>query len=222
MWFCCKASDCSDLIKICLASSQGCHLEFKSHRGMTVLMYAPRSGHPRCILDANIVPHRFAVFCRWLETVRELLKSGADIETTDPDGMTPFLMACADGSFEIARLLLDSGANIHAASNFDGQRALQYAAFEGHLAIVQELISRGHDINAYNRDGRTSLAFAAYKGRALATQPRSEPCITRHQDSTQSAGSFWRMERTQTWKIRRDNRLWAGQLSRAMLRWNSS
>jgi ankyrin repeat protein len=78
--------------------------------------------------------------------------------------MTPFLMACADGSIDIARLLLDSGANIHAASKFDGQRALQYASFEGNLAIVQELILRGHEIDAANHDGRTSLAFAAYKG----------------------------------------------------------
>ncbi len=106
----------------------------------------------------------YAVFCRWLETVRELLKSGANLETTDGDGMTPFLMACADGSVDIARLLLDAGANIHAASKFDGQRALQYASFEGNLAIVQELILRGHDIDAANDDGRTSLAFAAYKG----------------------------------------------------------
>ena len=104
------------------------------------------------------------MFCRWLETVRELLKCGANIETTDNDGMTPFLMACADGSIDIARLLLDSGANIHAASKFDGQRALQYASFEGNLAIVQELILRGHEIDAANHDGRTSLAFAAYKG----------------------------------------------------------
>jgi ankyrin repeat protein len=78
--------------------------------------------------------------------------------------MTPFLMACADGSVDIARILLEFGANIHAASKFDGQRALQYASFEGHIAVVQELILRGHDVNAANQDGRTSLAFAAYKG----------------------------------------------------------
>jgi len=123
-------------------------------------------GSMRCIFTLRCM---YAVFCRWLETVRELLKSSANIETTDNDGMTPLLMACADGSVDIARLLLDSGANIHAASKFDGQRALQYAAFEGHLAIVQELIGRGHDVDAANQDGRTSLAFAAYKGRMPLT-----------------------------------------------------
>jgi len=38
MWFCCKACDCTDLIKICLAAPQGCDLEFKSQSGMAVLM----------------------------------------------------------------------------------------------------------------------------------------------------------------------------------------
>ncbi len=165
MWFCCKTSECSDIIKICLAAPQGCDLEFKSNSGMAVLLCVmPRK------IRVRVLPHRFcmyAVFCRWLETVRELLKSGANIETTDGDGMTPFLMACADGSVDIARLLLDAGANVHAASKFDGQRALQYASFEGNLAIVQELILRGHDIDAANDDGRTSLAFAAYKGQQL-------------------------------------------------------
>jgi ankyrin repeat protein len=160
MWLCCKTSDCTDLITLCLAAAQGCDLEVKSQSGMAVLLYVSQLGGPALSHSA----HMYAVFCRWLETVRQLLQHGADIETTDNDGMTPFLMACADGSVDIARLLLDAGANIHAASKFDGQRALQYAAFEGNLAIVQELISRGHDIDAANQDGRTALAFAAFKG----------------------------------------------------------
>ena len=127
------------------------------------------------------------MFCRWPETVRELLKSGARTETTDGDGMTPFLMACADGSVDIARILLEFGANIHAASKFDGQRALQYASFEGHIAVVQELILRGHDVNAANQDGRTSLAFAAYKGYKCALM-RLASLFTHHQDTMQFAG----------------------------------
>jgi ankyrin repeat protein len=101
--------------------------------------------------------------------------------------MTPFLMACADGSVDIARILLEFGANIHAASKFDGQRALQYASFEGHIAVVQELILRGHDVNAANQDGRTSLAFAAYKGYKCALM-RLASLFTHHQDTMQFAG----------------------------------
>jgi ankyrin repeat protein len=40
-----------------------------------------------------------------------LLKGGADIDLPNPDGMTPMMMAIDNSHFELARYLLDQGAN---------------------------------------------------------------------------------------------------------------
>jgi ankyrin repeat protein len=42
---------------------------------------------------------------------RALIKGGADIDLPNPDGMTPLMMATDNSHFEVARYLLDHGAN---------------------------------------------------------------------------------------------------------------
>ena len=42
---------------------------------------------------------------------RMLLEAGADVETPDNYGQTPFFMACWKGHAEVASLLLEYGAN---------------------------------------------------------------------------------------------------------------
>lgn len=41
------------------------------------------------------------------------------------------------------------------------------AAFRGNTAAVINLLERGADVNARDKDGDTALMFAAYKGHAL-------------------------------------------------------
>ena len=45
--------------------------------------------------------------------VEALLKGGADINLPNPDGMTPLMMAIDNSHFDVARYLLDQGANPH-------------------------------------------------------------------------------------------------------------
>jgi uncharacterized protein len=60
--------------------------------GMSALMLAAREGH--------------------VEVLRTLLKVGADVNFTDPDGSTPLLVALMNGHWDAARLLIDSGADV--------------------------------------------------------------------------------------------------------------
>jgi hypothetical protein len=53
MWFCCKTSDCTDIIKVCLAAPQGCDLEFQSQSGMAVLLYVGRSTFLVCTCPSS-------------------------------------------------------------------------------------------------------------------------------------------------------------------------
>lgn len=45
------------------------------------------------------------------DTVKLLLEVGADINAVDIDGWTPLMFAVRDGTIDIVRLLIQSGAN---------------------------------------------------------------------------------------------------------------
>lgn len=45
------------------------------------------------------------------DTVKLLLEVGADINAVDIDGWTPLMFAVRDGTLDIVRLLIQSGAN---------------------------------------------------------------------------------------------------------------
>jgi ankyrin repeat protein len=53
-----------------------------------------------------------------LQTVRTLVENGAEVNRASPaDGVTPLLIATINGQFDIAKYLLDSGANPNLANN---------------------------------------------------------------------------------------------------------
>lgn len=67
--------------------------QYRPVGGLTVLLYAARSGCSRC--------------------VRALLEAGADVNEPTPEGITPLMLAIDNFRFDTARLLLDAGANPH-------------------------------------------------------------------------------------------------------------
>jgi ankyrin repeat protein len=68
-----------------------------SHGGLTALLYAARQGH--------------------VAAVEALLAGGADIDQVSAgDGTSPLLMAIINGHFDLAKILLDRGANPKLAS----------------------------------------------------------------------------------------------------------
>ncbi|HEX6185690.1 MAG TPA: ankyrin repeat domain-containing protein [Pyrinomonadaceae bacterium] len=54
-----------------------------------------------------------------------------------------------------------------ANDNVKGRTPLMLAAFRGDAAAVLNLLERGADVNARDRDGDTALMFAAFRGHAL-------------------------------------------------------
>jgi ankyrin repeat protein len=77
--------------------------------------------------------------CFWVEQVVEtLLKAGAQTETRNKSGNTALQLASLKGNINIARMLLESGADIHAESNDKGT-ALDYAAEWGSEEMVDFL-----------------------------------------------------------------------------------
>jgi ankyrin repeat protein len=68
-------------------------VQYRPTGGLTALLYAARDGCQAC--------------------VEALLRGGADIDLPNPDGMTPLMMAIDNSNYELARYLLDHGANPH-------------------------------------------------------------------------------------------------------------
>ncbi len=98
-----------------------------------------------------------------LAVLAALLEAGAD---PNPSGLEPAIhqvLHWGDGCDERTiirqlRLLLDHGADPNALGTFfrgDGQRPLHVAVYQGWLAVMKLLVSRGADATLTNRAGKT-------------------------------------------------------------------
>ena len=103
----------------------------------------------------------------WVETVKLLLDSGADIEATDQYQGPPLIDAAGYAQTNVVSLLLSRGANLQARDK-RGNTALIAASCECALAtmndaydVVKVLLEKGSDANAHANDGTTALMNAA-------------------------------------------------------------
>jgi ankyrin repeat protein len=85
-----------------------------------------------------------------VESVRELLDSGASINYLYKDGFTPLMRAAYKGYAELVGVLLSCGADPNRTAA-DGASALFWASIKGHEAIVELLIAADADVNVARR-----------------------------------------------------------------------
>ena len=76
----------------------------------------------------------------------------------------PLQQAALFGFTDIAKMLLDAGADVNSADPTGG-RALLNAAGNGHIDVCKLLLDAGARVDAANDDGATALHFAAGYGR---------------------------------------------------------
>lgn len=95
-----------------------------------------------------------------------LLSRGAMVDGLDSVEWTPLLLACCQGKRDnVARLLLQAGANIE-RTTAQSARPLMMAAQFGHVEVVDVLLSRGALVMATDRRQSTALILAARNGHA--------------------------------------------------------
>ena len=126
--------------------------------------------------------------------MKELLLQGLDVNTCDFDQRTALHLSAAQGNVKLVQLLLKEGADVHALDRYGnnplheaisknhvgvadliGQAGgeLNYAdpavhmtaaAGSGDLDKLKTLISHGVDVNAADKDGRSSLHLVSSEG----------------------------------------------------------
>jgi hypothetical protein len=94
--------------------------------------------------------------------VKILIESGVDSNLSD-FGDTVLHHAASGGHNDIARLLIDNGANLN-TKNRMGQTPLHISTRIGYKDMVELLIDKGANININNDEGRTPLHEAANSG----------------------------------------------------------
>ncbi|XP_017770647.1 PREDICTED: E3 ubiquitin-protein ligase MIB2 [Nicrophorus vespilloides] len=98
-------------------------------------------------------------------------------------GKTALQVASHQGQLEIAKVLIQAGADVNCQDS-DGDTCLHYAAFGNQAEILKLLINTGANLNTPNKGGCTALHIAAHKKPAKCVQvllaagadPNSKDC----------------------------------------------
>ncbi|MCJ7663890.1 MAG: ankyrin repeat domain-containing protein, partial [Desulfobacterales bacterium] len=100
----------------------------------------------------------WAVMLRDVNRVRASLDQGANVNAKDEDksGYTALISAAMNGLTDVAKVLLDKGADVNIKDNYGGT-ALEYAALFGNADIVKLLLEKGANINEKYSNGKTIL-----------------------------------------------------------------
>lgn len=144
-----------------LASWHGEHLKVKELLQKGADVNAPSTGSQ----DKKMTPLIAASYGGHAEVVGALIGGGAEIETTDENGLAPLHAACLLGHVEVIKAILGAGAHVDKATP-SGFTALMFAADHGHVEALRVLIASGARINQGDLDGETALMGASNNGQA--------------------------------------------------------
>ena len=105
-----------------------------------------------------------------VDAVRSLLAEDVDVSASQGDGMTALHWAAYRNDLELAQLLTEAGADIHAVTREEALTPLLLAGGTGNAALIELLLDAGADANSANSIGTTVLMEAAAAGSVAAVK----------------------------------------------------
>jgi ankyrin repeat protein len=98
----------------------------------------------------NIIPLQEAVIWGYTEAVEYLLSRGADADIQDEKGWTPLHLAAMDAREDIAKMLINEGAEVNARGTSYGFTPLDLSVTpsDQSLPLIELLLDAGADVNA--------------------------------------------------------------------------
>jgi ankyrin repeat protein len=117
----------------------------------------------------GFTPLGLAAFFGHTDVAMYLLSKGAQVNVASQNRMRvmPLHSAVAGKHIEIARALIDNGADVN-ARQADGFAPLHGAAQNGQVETIELLIAHGAEINAPSDDGKTALSYTLGEGHTEA------------------------------------------------------
>ena len=110
---------------------------------------------PTADVKAPAVDINTAVMTDNLEAVKQHIEAGTDLNQKEPmSGSTPLITAVTFGKNDIAKALIDAGADLEVKNN-DGSTALHSAAFFCRVEVVQMLVDANAQKDVRNNYGST-------------------------------------------------------------------
>jgi ankyrin repeat protein len=112
-------------------------------------------------------PLHLAAFFGRREAAERLLAGGASLSSVSRNSLRnmPMHAAVAGGHVDVALMLIEHGADVHAADS-GGHTPLHIAAEAGYVPIVRALLERGADPHAVDAEDKTPLSRAAARNHA--------------------------------------------------------
>jgi uncharacterized protein len=108
-------------------------------------------------VKAPAVDIHTATFLGDLDAIRQHIQAGTDLDEREPTmGSTPLISAAVFGKAEVAKALIEAGADVN-LQNQEGSTALHSAAFLCRTEIVELLLANGADKELQNIYGSTAL-----------------------------------------------------------------
>ena len=146
----------------------------KNHLSVWVWIYDPelpswnRWERPERPTAARATPLHYAAFCGLHDVARFLIvQHSQDVNDRgiETEPRTPLHVALRRGHLEVARVLLEHGADTEARNSGD-LTPLLWASKKGYAEVARDLLEHGADTEARDSDNHTPLLWASKKGYA--------------------------------------------------------